>query len=109
MAITGSHISQISSLPPETVQTYLDALATISAKFGIVIDCGSLRPMDDDVGGYLLTTGGYLRLYSIGDRVADVVRDNLRGDGPAQWDPHTMVSDIAGLSAHDLIRFIRKL
>jgi hypothetical protein len=108
MRHTATHPLQINSLPPDTVQAYLDALAALSARYGIVIDSGSLRPMDGDIGGYLLTTGGYLGLYPLGDRMADVIRDNL-SSAPGRCDPYTRVSDIAGLSAHDLIRLLRKL
>ena len=108
MAHTAKQLLQITSLPPDTVQAYLDALAALSARYGIVIDSGSLRPIDGDIGGYLLTTGGYLRLYPLGDRVAHVIRDSL-SNAPGRCDPYTRVSDIAGLSAHDLIRLLRKL
>ena len=99
--------TDLSHLPRETVQAYLDELAVLSARYGIVIDNGSLMPRHIDVGGYLLTTGGYLQMYPVGDRASEIVRANLR-DAFAQRQPRTLAADIAGLTAHDLIRRSRQ-
>lgn len=101
-------LPQISSLPHDTVNAYLGALAVVSVRYRIVIDSGSLLPIHADVGGYLLTTGGYLRVYPPGDRIAHFVQRNL-ADMPGQCDPYTRVADIAGLSADDVLRFYHRL
>ena len=85
------------------MQAYLDDLAVLTARHGIVIHCGSLAPRGDDIGGYLLATGGYLHVYPVGDREVEVVRANL-SEAFAQRRPRTMTADIAGITAHDLIR-----
>lgn len=95
--------TSVDRLPRETVQAFLDDLAALSARHGIVIDSGSLVPRDDDVGGYLLATAGYLYAYSVGDRGVEVVRSNLL-DAIARQPPRTMTADIAGITAHELIR-----
>ena len=52
-------------LQRETVQAYLDDLATLAVRHGIVIDGGVLSPRSADTGGYLLVTrGGCLRTYA---------------------------------------------
>jgi hypothetical protein len=95
--------TNVDQLPRETVQAYLDDLAALSARHGIVIDSGSLVPRRDDVGGYLLATGGYLHAYAAGDREVHVVTANLR-EAFAERQPRTMTANIAGITAHDLIR-----
>jgi hypothetical protein len=99
--------TSVDQLPRETVQAFLDDLAALSARHGVVIDSGSLVPRDDDVGGYLLATAGYLHSYAVGDREAEVVRANLL-DAMAQQPPRTMTADIAGLTAHELIRRLHR-
>lgn len=95
--------TNVDHLPREKVQAFLDDLATLAARHGIVINCGSLEPRGDDLGGYLLATGGYLHTYPVGDREVEVVRANIR-EAFAQRRPRTMTADIAGITAHDLIR-----
>ena len=85
------------------MQAYLDDLAVLTARHGIVIHCGSLSPRGDDTGGYLLATGGYLHTYPVGDREVEVVRANL-SEAFAGHRPRTITSDIAGITADDLIR-----
>jgi hypothetical protein len=99
--------TSVDQLPRERVQAYLDDLAALSARHGIVIDSGSLVPRRDDVGGYLLAVGGFLHAYPVGDREVEVVRANLR-EAIAQRQPRTMTADIAGISAHDLIRRLHR-
>lgn len=96
--------ANIDHLPEEKVQAYLDDLALLSARHGIVIDSGSLAPRRGDVGGYLLATGGYLHVYRVGDRNAEIVRANFREALTQRRRPRTMAADIAGITAHDLIR-----
>ena len=93
----------VDHLPREQVQAYLDDLAVLTARHGIVIYCGSLALRGDDTGGYLLATGGYLHAYPVGDREVEVVRANL-SEAFAGRRPRTMTADIAGITAHDLIR-----
>ena len=95
--------TSVDHLPPEKVQRFLDDLAALSARHGIVIDSGSLSPRSDAVGGYLLAAGGYLHVYAVDDREADVIRANL-DEVFAQRRPRTMTAGIAGITAHDLIR-----
>lgn len=98
-----SQPTSVDHLPRERVQRFLDDLAALTARHGIVIHCGSLAPRGDDIGGYLLATGGYLHAYAVGDREVELVRANLP-EAFAQRRPRTMTSDIAGITAHDLIR-----
>ena len=97
----------VDHLPREQVQAYLDDLAVLSARHGIVIYCGSLAPRGADNGGYLLATGGYLHVYPVGEREVEVVRANL-SEAFAQRRPRTMTADIAGITAHDLFRRSRR-
>lgn len=99
--------TSVDQLPREVVQAYLDDLAALSARHGIVIDSGSLVPRHDNVGGYLLATAGYLHAYPVGDREVEVVRANLR-EALARCRPRTMTADITGITAHDLIRRSRR-
>ena len=99
--------TNLDHLPRERVQAFLDDLAVLSARHGIVIDSGSLVPRRDDVGGYLFATAGYLHAYPVGDRDVEVVRANFR-EAFAQRQPRTMTADIAGITAHDLIRRSRR-
>lgn len=99
--------TNVDHLPREQVQAYLDDLAALSARHGIVIDSGSLAPRSDAVGGYLLAAGGYLYTYPVGDRVVEVVRANLC-EAFAQRQPRTMTADITGITAHDLIRRLHR-
>jgi hypothetical protein len=93
----------VDHLPRERVQAYLDELAMLSVRHAIVVDSGSLVPRRDEVGGYLLAAGGYLHTYPVGDREVRVVTANLR-EAFAQRQPRTLTADIAGITAHDLIR-----
>lgn len=95
--------NSLDHLPREKLQAFLDDLAALAARHRIVIDSGSLVPRRDDVGGYLLATAGFLHTYPIGDREIEVVRANLR-EAISQRQPRTMTADIAGITAHDLIR-----
>lgn len=95
--------TNVDHLPRERVQAYLDDLAAISVRHRIVIDSGSLVPRRDAVGGYLLATSGSLHTYPVGDREVQVVAANLR-EVFAQRQPRTLTADIAGITAHDLIR-----
>ena len=101
-----SQPTSVDHLPREQVQAFLDDLASLTARHGIVVHCGNLAPRGDDNGGYLLATGGYLHIYPVGDREVDVVRANL-SEAFAQRRPRTMTSDIAGVTAHDLVRRLR--
>jgi hypothetical protein len=102
-----SQPTNVDHLPRERVQAFLDDLADLTARHGIVIHCGSLAPRGDDIGGYRLATGGYLHAYPVGDREGEVARANLP-EVFAQRRPRTMTSDIAGITAHDLIRRSRR-
>jgi hypothetical protein len=95
--------TNVDHLPRESVQAFLDDLAMLSVRHGIVIDSGSLVPRRDYVGGYLLATSGYLHTYPVGDRETEAVTANLH-EAFAQRRPHTLTADIAGITAHDLIR-----
>lgn len=95
--------TDLSHLRHEVVQAYLDGLAVLSARHGIVIDSGSLMPRGADVGGYVLTAGGYLHVYPVGEGDAQIVSANIR-DAFEQRKPRTLASDIAGLTAHELMR-----
>jgi hypothetical protein len=107
MMVSFSQPTNIDQLPRERVQAYLDDLAALAARHGIVIDSGSLLPRRDDVGGYLLAVGGYLHTYPVGDRDVEVVRANLR-EALAQRQPRTMTADIATITGHDLIRRLHR-
>lgn len=99
--------TSVDQLPRETVQAFIDDLGALSARYGIVIDSGSLVPRDADVGGYLLATAGYLHSYAVGDREVEVLRANVL-DAIARQTPRTMAADIAGITAHELIRRLRR-
>jgi hypothetical protein len=100
-------ITSVEQLPAEAIQVYLDDLAALSARHGIVIDSGSLVPRAADVGGYLLGTHGFLYAYKAGDRVVEVFRANLDA-ALKQRQPRTLTADISGITAHDLIRRSRR-
>lgn len=95
--------TSVDQLPRETVQAFIDDLAALSARHGIVIESGNLVPRFNDVGGYLLATAGFLYSYAVGDREVEVVRTNVL-DAIARQPPRTMTADIAGITAHELIR-----
>jgi hypothetical protein len=95
--------TNVDHLPRENVQAFLNDLAMLSVRHGIVIDSGSLVPRRNDVGGYLLATSGYLHTYPVGDREVQVVAANIR-EAFAPRRPRTLTAAIAGITAHDLIR-----
>jgi hypothetical protein len=99
--------TNVDHLPQEELQSFLDDLATLAARHWIVINCGSLELRGDDLGGYLLATGGYLHSYRVGDCEVEAVRANLQ-EAFAQRRPLTMTADIAGITAHDLIRRLHR-
>lgn len=98
--------TSVDQLPQQQVQAYLDDLAAISARHSLVIDSGSVVPRRDDVGGYLLATGGYLFSYPVGDSAVAAVQANVAAAFAGRH-PRTMKADIAGITAHDLIRRYR--
>jgi hypothetical protein len=55
-------------------------------------------------GGELVT---YLHSYAVGDRDVEVVRADLL-DAIARKPPRTMTADIAGITAHELVRRLRR-
>lgn len=103
-----SQLPQLDTLPAETVQAYLGALAALSAKFGIVIVTGSLLPMHPGVDGYHIAPGGYLFAYDRDERASIGVAGGLR-DLPTKNPRHTFMCDIAGMSAHNRLRILRDL
>ena len=105
---TNSQNPQLDSLPPETIQAFLDALAALSLRHGIVVDSGSHAPMHPDVGGYLLATGGYLHTYAPGEQLVRRVVANLY-DALCQTPSATFVADFAGMTAHERMRSLRGL
>lgn len=90
-------ILTIDHLPRERVQAYLDDLAALSVRHGVVAHTASLEPRSADVGGYLLAVGGFLHIYTIGEAAGLL-------DDIAQGQPHPLAADIAGVTAHDLVR-----
>lgn len=93
--------TNVDHLPREKVQAFIDDLAALTARHGIVI-C-SLAPCGDDIGGYLLATGGYLHAYLVGDCEVEVVHAKPT-EAFAHPRPLPMTADIAGITAHDLVR-----
>lgn len=89
----------------ETVQAYLDDLATLAVRYGLVIDGGFLSPRNADTGGYhLATRDGYLRTYAVDSHQARCVARKPH----ARRYRSTVTADIAGITGHELIRRLRR-
>lgn len=108
MNTQGSQLPQLGTLPPETIHAYLDALAALSLRFGIVVASGSLVPTHADVGGYFIAPGGYLFVYDRDKRSSFDLAADLH-DVPTGQPPSTFVSDVAGMTAHDRVRILAGL
>lgn len=92
-------------LQRETVQAYLDDLATLAVRHGIVIDGGVLSPRSADTGGYLLVIrSGHLRTYATDSHQARILAVKPRGKRRRS----TMTGDIAGITGHEMIRRLRR-
>lgn len=94
-------------LSREAVQAYLDDLAALSVRYGIVVDGGVLRPRDADVGGYLLVVrSGQVRTYATD---SDEARFTAQGHRRTGRRSRTMTADVAGITAHQVIQRLRGL
>lgn len=54
MRFQRSNIPDLDTYPSETIQAYLDAIAALSIKHGLVIDFANLMPTYPGIGGYCL-------------------------------------------------------
>ncbi|HRO27394.1 MAG TPA: hypothetical protein PLD19_08160 [Luteimonas sp.] len=101
-----SNIPDLDTCPPQTIQTYLEAVAALSIKHGLVIDFANVMPTYPGVGGYCLTRCGYLRVYAHDELpVEAVTRERLLAE-PEDPRHHTYIADFASMSAHDRLRLL---
>jgi hypothetical protein len=104
-----SNIPDLDICSPATIQAYLDGIAALSIRHGLVADFANLMPLYPEVGGYCLTGCGYLRVYTTGE-LADVaaIREQLRAASAASdTRPRTYISDFASLSGHERLRLLK--
>ena len=94
-------------LEREAVQDFLDDLAVLAFRYGIVVESGTLAPRGNDVGGYLLLAkSAHLRTYDIGS-----YGSRLAAKGPHATTGRrsvTMTSSITALTAHAVITRLRR-
>lgn len=94
-------------LSRDRVQAYLDDLAALAVRHGIVVETGFLAPRGDDIGGFLVTARGHLSTYAIDSREGRAFARNPRA-AQTRRRPPVVVADIAGITAHDLVRRLRR-
>ena len=96
-----------SSLAPESIQGFLDDLATISLKHGVVLDFADMMPIYPQVAGYFAGMGGYLTACT-DERMVHFADESERLHAQS---PHTrgFRTAFADLSAHDRLRILRDL
>jgi hypothetical protein len=88
-----------------TVRAYLDELAALAVRYGIVVESGYLAPRSADTDGYLLSARGYVRTYAAGSHES-FVAEGLRGS--KRFRSWVMAASISSITAHELIRQRRR-
>jgi hypothetical protein len=105
MQIRGFDVDSFSTLPSDTIQSFLDGLAALSTRHGIVVDMANLMPLHPGAGGYFVSPGGYLTTASP-DEAGEMMR---APQGSAAPEARAYVTAFAAISGHDRLRILRDI
>lgn len=105
MNIRGFEVAPFNSLPADDIQAFLQGLAVLSLRHGVVVDMANLMPRYAGVGGYFLSSDGYLTIASPDevDEMAHAIQEAASPESRAYMAP------FGSMTSHDRIRILRGL